>query len=54
MKNSKKLLSLLLFTILISSCTPQSILEENETATEDVYATEGNSSGEIDDDRDDG
>ncbi|NRR93126.1 hypothetical protein HSX10_16235 [Winogradskyella undariae] len=52
MKNPKNLFVLLLSTILFFSCTPESLLDEEPVATEDIYATGDNSSGEIDNDRD--
>lgn len=54
MKNPKNVLILLfLFTIMFFSCTPQSLIDEESATTEDVYATGDDSSGEIDNERND-
>ncbi len=52
MKNAHKLLVLLFFTTLFFSCTPQSISEDESGATQNVFATGGDESSEVDDDRD--
>lgn len=50
MKNAHKLFAFLLCFNLFLACTPEELIE-NKTTAEDVYATGDNSSGEVDDER---
>lgn len=52
MKNAHKLFALLFLTLLSFSCTPQSLADEPVAETEDIFATGGDSSSELDNDKD--
>ena len=52
MKTISKFLTLLVFTITFFACSVESIDEEETATTEDVFATGGDTSSEIDDDKD--
>lgn len=52
MKTITKLFTLLLFVSFLASCTAENVENDQQNDTEGIYATGGNSSAELDNDRD--
>lgn len=52
MKNAHKLVTLLFFTTLFISCTPQDISDNETTTTQELFGTGDDQDGGIDNDRD--
>ncbi|WP_189702619.1 hypothetical protein [Subsaximicrobium wynnwilliamsii] len=54
MKNALNVLAILIIFNFLASCTALELNDDQTNPTEDVHATGDNSSGEIDNDREDG